>query len=90
MITEDLDTFSLMMFRLQLRVLALFHAPLLGAALRLTANKLMRLNIFLATDWEQKILQVIFIKCLSGISDKDIPNCECSFMILNKNGTQIN
>ena len=58
MITEDLDTFSLIMFRLQLRVLALFHVPVLGAALRLAANKLMRLNIFLSTYWEQWILQV--------------------------------
>ena len=58
MITEDLDTFSLIMFRLQLRVLALFHVPVLGAALRLTANKLMRINIFLSTYWEQWILQV--------------------------------
>ena len=48
--------------RLQLRVLALFHAPVLGAALRLVANKLMRLNIFLATDWEQWILQVRFLE----------------------------
>ena len=44
--------------RLQLKVLALFHSPVLGPALRLVANKLMRLNIFLATDWEQWILQV--------------------------------
>ena len=44
--------------RLQLRVLKLFNAPVLGPALRLAANKLMQLNIFLATDWEQWILQV--------------------------------
>jgi len=54
---KDLDTFSVTMFRLQLKVLALFHSPVLGPALRLAANKLMRLNIFLATDWEQWILQ---------------------------------
>jgi len=54
---KDMDTFSLTMFRLQLKVLALFHVPVLGPMLRLVANKLMRLNIFLATDWEQWIIQ---------------------------------
>ena len=49
-------------------MLALFHAPVLGAALRLAANKLMRLNIFLATDWEQWILQVRIINvCVRAI-----------------------
>ena len=45
--------------RLQLRVLSLFQTPVLGPGLRLVANKLMRLNIFLATDWEPQILQVV-------------------------------
>ena len=49
---------TIFLFRLQLKVLALFHSPVLGPALRLVANKLMRLNIYLATDWEQWILQV--------------------------------
>lgn len=51
-------------FRLQLKVLALFHVPVLGPMLRLVANKLMRLNIFLATDWEQWIIQVRCNVCL--------------------------
>ena len=53
-------------FRLQLKVFALFHSPVLGPVLRLVANKLMRLNIFLATDWEQWILQV---RCRQRLSD---------------------
>ena len=53
---EQLDRFSAAMLRLQLAVLQLFHAPVLGPALRLAANTLMRLNLYLASDWRDWIL----------------------------------
>ena len=53
---EQLDRFSAAMLRLQLAVLRLFHAPVLGPALRLAANTLMRLNLYLASDWRDWIL----------------------------------
>ena len=53
---QQLDRFSAAMLRLQLAVLRLFHAPVLGPALRLAANTLMRLNLYLASDWRDWIL----------------------------------
>ena len=46
------------MFKLQRSVLSnMFHLPLLGSVLRLLANNLMYLNIYLATDWQHFIVR---------------------------------
>ena len=45
------------MYKLQLKVFQLFHVPLLGTVLRVLANNLMRLNIFLATEYQQQIVE---------------------------------
>jgi len=52
---NHLDPFSNIMFRLQLKVLQLFHVPILGSILRFFSNNLMKLNIYLATDWQEYI-----------------------------------
>ena len=38
---------SIFLFRLQLKVMQLFHVPVLGAILRFFSNNLMKLNIYL-------------------------------------------
>jgi len=53
---KNLDPFSKIMFRLQLKVMQLFHVPVLGAILRFFSNNLMKLNIYLATDWQEYIV----------------------------------
>ena len=55
--TSDLEQFSMAMYKLQLKVFQLFHFPLIGTVLRSLANSLMKLNIFLATEFQHKIVE---------------------------------
>jgi len=55
--TSDLEQFSMAMYKLQLKVFQLFHFPLIGTVLRSLANNLMKLNIFLATEFQHKIVE---------------------------------
>jgi len=45
------------MYKLQLKLFQLFHVPVVGTVLRSMANSLMRLNIYLATEYQQMIVE---------------------------------
>jgi len=53
---KSLDNFSLLMYKLQLTVFKLFHFPVIGSVLRMLGNSLMQLNIFLATEKQEMIV----------------------------------
>jgi len=53
----NLEQFSVLMYKLQLMLFQLFHVPLVGTVLRFLANNLMRLNIYLATEYQQMIVE---------------------------------
>ena len=53
----NLEQFSVIMYKLQLKLFQLFHVPVVGTVLRSMANSLMRLNIYLATEYQQMIVE---------------------------------